>query len=94
MREAFRIFDSDGKGAIKLEMVKEILDLLGHEVDDEELEEVMEGLFAVKCITKTSEFNFIPFQQSSMKTSPVKLNFLSSSSFARNSSSQKKTTTS
>lgn len=47
MREAFRIFDSDGKGAIKLEMVKEILDLLGHEVDDEELEEVMEGLFAL-----------------------------------------------
>lgn len=25
-------------------MVKEILDLLGHEVDDEELEEVMAGL--------------------------------------------------
>lgn len=28
---------------IQLEMVKEILTLLGHEVDDAELEEVMEG---------------------------------------------------
>lgn len=42
LRDAFRIFDSEGKGHIKLEMVKEILTLLGHEVDDEELEEVMD----------------------------------------------------
>lgn len=42
LRDAFRIFDSDGKGAIQLEMVKEILTLLGHEVDDAELDEVME----------------------------------------------------
>lgn len=42
LRDAFRIFDSEGKGAIQLEMVKEILTLLGHEVNDEELEEVME----------------------------------------------------
>lgn len=43
LREAFKIFDSDKKGAIQLEMVKEILSLLGHDIDDEELEEVMEG---------------------------------------------------
>lgn len=42
LRDAFRIFDSEGKGAIQLEMVKEILTLLGHEVNDDELEEVME----------------------------------------------------
>lgn len=56
LREAFRIFDSDKKGSIKLEMVKEILDLLGHEVDDEELEEVMEGLFKLFS-TKIGDFN-------------------------------------
>lgn len=42
LRDAFRIFDSEGSGAIQLEMVKEILTLLGHEVDDKELDEVME----------------------------------------------------
>lgn len=42
LRDAFRIFDSEGKGAIQLEMVKEILTLLGHEVNDDELDEVME----------------------------------------------------
>jgi hypothetical protein len=42
LRDAFRIFDSEGKGNIQLEMVKEILTLLGHEVNDAELEEVME----------------------------------------------------
>lgn len=42
LRDAFRIFDSEGSGAIQLEMVKEILTLLGHEVDDNELDEVME----------------------------------------------------
>jgi calmodulin len=42
LRDAFRIFDSDHKGAIPCDMVKEILTLLGHEVNDEELEEVME----------------------------------------------------
>lgn len=42
LRDAFRIFDSDGRGCIQLEMVKEILTLLGHEVNDDELDEVME----------------------------------------------------
>lgn len=42
LRDAFRIFDSDGTGAIQLEMVKEILTLLGHDVNDDELDEVME----------------------------------------------------
>lgn len=42
MRDAFRIFDSDHKGSIPIDMVKEILTLLGHEVNDDELDEVME----------------------------------------------------
>lgn len=42
MRDAFRIFDSEHKGAIPCDMVKEILTLLGHEVNDDELDEVME----------------------------------------------------
>lgn len=42
LRDAFRIFDNEGKGNIQLEMVKEILTLLGHEVNDDELDEVME----------------------------------------------------
>lgn len=42
LRDAFRIFDNEGKGNIQLEMVKEILTLLGHEVNDAELDEVME----------------------------------------------------
>lgn len=42
LRDAFRIFDSDRKGAIPCDMVKEILTLLGHEVNDDELDEVME----------------------------------------------------
>jgi Ca2+-binding EF-hand superfamily protein len=42
MRDAFRIFDSDNSGAIQIEMVKEILTLLGHEVDDNELDDVMD----------------------------------------------------
>lgn len=42
MRDAFRIFDSEKKGSIPIDMVKEILTLLGHEVNDDELDEVME----------------------------------------------------
>lgn len=42
LRDAFRIFDSERKGSIPCDMVKEILTLLGHEVNDDELDEVME----------------------------------------------------
>jgi Ca2+-binding EF-hand superfamily protein len=43
LRDAFKIFDSDNKGAIALDVVKIILELLtGEEVDENELEEVME----------------------------------------------------
>ncbi|CRL00121.1 CLUMA_CG013401, isoform A [Clunio marinus] len=43
LKEAFRIFDSDNTGCIQLDVVKEILTLFnGHEVDDDELNEVME----------------------------------------------------
>jgi Ca2+-binding EF-hand superfamily protein len=43
LKDAFKIFDSDNKGAINLDVVKIILELLtGEEVDEDELDEVME----------------------------------------------------
>jgi calmodulin len=43
LREAFKIFDSDKKGAISIDVVKIILELItGEEVDEDELDDVME----------------------------------------------------
>ncbi|XP_070497168.1 troponin C, isoallergen Bla g 6.0101-like [Chironomus tepperi] len=43
LKDAFKIFDSDCKGAINLDVVKIILELLtGEAVDEDELDEVME----------------------------------------------------
>lgn len=43
LKHSFKIFDSDNKGAINLDVVKIILELLtGEEVDEEELEDVMD----------------------------------------------------
>jgi calmodulin len=43
LRESFKIFDTENKGSIALDVVKIILELVtGEEVDEDELEEVME----------------------------------------------------
>lgn len=43
IKHSFKIFDSDNKGAISLDVVKVILELLtGEEVDEDELDDVMD----------------------------------------------------
>ncbi|KAG5670511.1 hypothetical protein PVAND_000770 [Polypedilum vanderplanki] len=42
LRDAFNVFDTERKGAISLDIIGTILELLGHEVNEDELDEILD----------------------------------------------------
>ena len=42
LRDAFNVFDNEKKGAISLDIIGTILELLGHAVEEEELDDILD----------------------------------------------------
>lgn len=42
MKEAFNAFDNEKKGAISLDIIGTILEMLGHGVEEEELDDILD----------------------------------------------------
>lgn len=48
LKDAFNVFDNEKKGTISFDLIGTILELLGHEVNEEELDDILDEFDEVK----------------------------------------------